>query len=388
METSIKDSNGRRIISLAGRFDAAGAQNAADALEQALAAGVRFVELDMGGVNYLSSAGIRILLTYYKKLTQLKGVLDLTNVQERVSHILEINGLYDLLDPAHASQKSSGSSAQHSLSFDGWSLECFELEAGASLVSRFIGRPCSGELRSVEHSVGNEDSSHVIAFPPTSFSIGAGALGYDAAECAGCSGVFLAAGGFAAFKPAGSKNPPDFVAYAEAYIPELHALGAAAFDGVFSHLVSFDSTGQSPGLTELAQAVRTFAPTSCGMPGVNLLGVVIAAECEVPEINGPAPRIVLAAGVLGEANAETSVLPWLTLWDAKTNLAGHLHAAFFPYQPLRLGHVKLKDALSSLFDSGLLDLVHLDPPAQTGFTGNLKMLRGLIWFSPVRFAER
>ena len=63
----------RLVIRVSGRFDAAGAKLVGDALEQALKTGRHAVELDMGEVDYLSSAGMRILIIYHRKFSQLRG---------------------------------------------------------------------------------------------------------------------------------------------------------------------------------------------------------------------------------------------------------------------------------------------------------------------------
>ena len=51
---------------LAGRLDSAGANHLDAELAAVVRGGGRDLRLDLAGVSFLSSAGIRILLTYYR----------------------------------------------------------------------------------------------------------------------------------------------------------------------------------------------------------------------------------------------------------------------------------------------------------------------------------
>ena len=48
-------------------------------------------------LDYISSAGLRVLLTVHKKM---KGCVKLTNVQELVMEVLELTGFVDILEIA------------------------------------------------------------------------------------------------------------------------------------------------------------------------------------------------------------------------------------------------------------------------------------------------
>lgn len=55
------------------------------------------VTLDMGGVSYISSAGIRALRDLYMTLYNKKGTLSMVNVGDVVMNVLEMTGLKGLL---------------------------------------------------------------------------------------------------------------------------------------------------------------------------------------------------------------------------------------------------------------------------------------------------
>lgn len=56
------------------------------------------VTLDMAGVNYISSAGIRALRDLYALLYNKKGTLRMVNVTDVVMDVLEMTGLKGLLN--------------------------------------------------------------------------------------------------------------------------------------------------------------------------------------------------------------------------------------------------------------------------------------------------
>jgi anti-anti-sigma factor len=302
-------------ISLTGRFDIKGAATVSEAVEKALSQGQRFVELDMSGVDYLSSAGIRALLVHHRNIGHLKGAFYLTGVQERVMRILEMAGLYDLLlaDPLTAHDEHPAAST---IDLSGWKVQDFILD-NAVLVPKFIGEPC--------HKVAQDKAQlacEVVAFPASTLSVGIGALGYEDAHCRDRFGLYIAAGGIAAYKPFAPDLSADYVAYAEAYVPSLYAVSGLAMSGNFSHLISFECTKErSVGFPDVAETMLRIQ----GKPAV---GFVIAAEC--------GHRVLLACGVVGISD-KIEMRGWTSPLYDRATLFGHTHAASFPYQPLRLG---------------------------------------------------
>jgi anti-anti-sigma factor len=383
MQITTREREERFILGLNGRFDAQGANIVSDALENALRHGWRSIELDMSCVDYLSSAGLRVLLIYYKRLKELKGSLLLAEVQDRIKQVLEIAGLYDLLLSSRPGVYDPVPPSTRTVSFPGGSLEEYELEGNAVLTPRFIGSSCPEAFREIA-----SPRTEVLPFPPSSLSIGIGALGNDEVECRERFGVFMAAGGVAACKPASAEYAADYVVYAEAYIPDLYVPSGLSMTGGFSHLISFACRGPAAvGLRDLAQHMLLTLQTP-------LIGFLLAAECETAEGLRPAPSassskapppslIILACGVMGTCK-EKEMSNWLAPWYPGTDLSGHVHAVFFPYQPLRLGFVRLKETVARLFEQELLDLIHVEPHCD-GATGQepIRLQRGVAWFSRI-----
>lgn len=85
------------VISLAGSFDAVTAGQAECTIGTQLDTGQQPVVLDLSRVDFMSSSGIRVLLTLLKKSQKLGGGFCLAAPQPGVQRTLEIAGLVRVL---------------------------------------------------------------------------------------------------------------------------------------------------------------------------------------------------------------------------------------------------------------------------------------------------
>ena len=81
-------------ITLDGRLDTLTAPEFEDSLKSKLS-GVKSVVIDCEKLVYISSAGLRVLLSLNKKF---KNSLTLVKVQELVMEVLEVTGFTDILN--------------------------------------------------------------------------------------------------------------------------------------------------------------------------------------------------------------------------------------------------------------------------------------------------
>ena len=79
MEITQHPRDGLLELQLKGRLDANWSDRVGAAIETAIRAGQHQIDLDLSQVDYVSSAGIRVLLKYYKQLKAARGVLDHLN---------------------------------------------------------------------------------------------------------------------------------------------------------------------------------------------------------------------------------------------------------------------------------------------------------------------
>ncbi len=91
-----KTQNGTSLtISLEGRLDT----TTAPELEQALKGGMdaaNTLTLDFSKLDYISSAGLRVLLSAHKVMSK-KGGMKVTNVNEMVMEVFDVTGFADIL---------------------------------------------------------------------------------------------------------------------------------------------------------------------------------------------------------------------------------------------------------------------------------------------------
>lgn len=85
------------VVSVEGSLDAHTAPEFGAALTEQIQAGNRYLVADLGGVNYTSSAGLRVLLTAMKGTRELEGDLRLAAVQEDVNKVLRLAGFTSIV---------------------------------------------------------------------------------------------------------------------------------------------------------------------------------------------------------------------------------------------------------------------------------------------------
>ena len=100
MEIATRTHEGRTVVELVGRLDATTAadleKHCADLVEQ----GVGKIALDLTRVDYLSSAGLRSILTVAKRLKGLGGGLAVGGTRGMVKEVFAISGLGALMPVA------------------------------------------------------------------------------------------------------------------------------------------------------------------------------------------------------------------------------------------------------------------------------------------------
>jgi anti-anti-sigma factor len=93
MEMSAHEAGGWTTFTVTGRLDASSAATAEAALSSAVAGGALRLVLDLAGLDYISSAGLRVLLATAKKVARQDGALVLCQLQSGVREVLAISGL-------------------------------------------------------------------------------------------------------------------------------------------------------------------------------------------------------------------------------------------------------------------------------------------------------
>ena len=86
------------ILRMRGRLDAVSSPSAEKKVFDSINAGQEKLLLDLSGISYLSSAGMRMLLSTTKKLKSLSGRLVVCNVTSNVMDVLKMSGFDHVLE--------------------------------------------------------------------------------------------------------------------------------------------------------------------------------------------------------------------------------------------------------------------------------------------------
>lgn len=98
METGVESRGDVVVVRVKGRLDAASAPQLEKKITSLVDAGHFQVVLDCAGVDYLSSAGMRLMLSVSKKLKHLEGRMVICSVAEGVMEVVKMAGFHQILD--------------------------------------------------------------------------------------------------------------------------------------------------------------------------------------------------------------------------------------------------------------------------------------------------
>lgn len=91
------DKDGTKVdIAVEGRIDTTTAPQLEEAILAELA-GATEVNIDFKNLEYISSAGLRLLLMLQKKMNAANGTFKIMNVNDFVMEVLEMTGFKDIL---------------------------------------------------------------------------------------------------------------------------------------------------------------------------------------------------------------------------------------------------------------------------------------------------
>jgi anti-anti-sigma factor len=405
------------VLRLAGRLDANWCQTVQDAITAAIRAGDHRLRLDLAAVPYISSAGLRVLLTAYKQLRAIKGEFSLGPVSPEARTVLDLAGLAMLLAPAGVTvpapamtpasstpDATDAPPATHSSARATYELHTL---SSASTTTGPISLQALGDPAGPATAVSIPPLQKPFSFGPACFALGLGALGPAPREASARLGEFLAIAGAAVFQPTDGSARPDFALCQAGFIPQGHLPVGLRGDGAFPRLARFSVAHDASAvpLTELAAtalelsgaeavALVLYAETA-GLVGATLRKPLDAAPPDrfaFPQVRdwlsftterAHRDTTSLVVGVVARPGHKLS--PWLRPLAKDVPLRAHFHAAAFPYRPIRKGRLELPATIADLFENSTPQaLLHLlaDNRDIHGI-GESEFHRGALWFAPV-----
>ena len=90
--------NGTLVIRAEHRLDLASAQIFHDELDTAIEDSERAVVIDMSGLTYISSAGLRVIIQMLRRLQQQDARLVLCSLSNEVQAVFDTSGIAQLVD--------------------------------------------------------------------------------------------------------------------------------------------------------------------------------------------------------------------------------------------------------------------------------------------------
>ncbi|MDX1384623.1 MAG: STAS domain-containing protein, partial [Thermoanaerobaculia bacterium] len=212
MEITRRSSPDGLELVLEGRLDAYWAEHLTSTLDEAIRDGAVQLSLDLAGVRYLRSGGIRAILIAHRELERVGGALRLGRLSEAVRSMLEMAGLLDKL-ALQPVEPTPVAEPRRSIDVAGCRLDVWEAPRPSSLTARRIGEP-----ERLSSGYGREDC-HEVVFPAPGFGLGLGALGSGFDDCRDRFGELVAIAGAQAHQPTDGTNKPDFLVTSSARTP-------------------------------------------------------------------------------------------------------------------------------------------------------------------------
>ena len=108
MEISITESGDVRILSFQGNLDTNTSPQAENEINSLIEAGAQKLLVNFEKLDYISSAGLRILLATAKKLKASQGVLQICCLNETVQEVFDISGFATILNVSATEEEALG----------------------------------------------------------------------------------------------------------------------------------------------------------------------------------------------------------------------------------------------------------------------------------------
>lgn len=109
MEVTLKDINEVSVLLFEGNLDTNTAPQAQEQIDQVIDGGSAKVLINFESLNYISSAGLRVLLTTAKKLKAASGDLKICCLNETVREVFDISGFSTILTVVSSEDDALGS---------------------------------------------------------------------------------------------------------------------------------------------------------------------------------------------------------------------------------------------------------------------------------------
>ena len=98
MEAQFEQNGSNLSIKVTGRLDTIASRDFMTQVEEHLDKGISDVVIDCSELEYISSSGLRVLMTIYKRTAPIGGSLTLRQLTPQVGEVLNITGMASLFN--------------------------------------------------------------------------------------------------------------------------------------------------------------------------------------------------------------------------------------------------------------------------------------------------
>jgi anti-anti-sigma factor len=384
------------ILRVKGKLDAYWADALSNELETTVRTGATEISLDLAGVSFISSAGLRVLLLYLKQMRAINGILRIVDPSEKVRDIFDLSGLTELLlqtaddesirrdDPMEPLPDGSGS---------------------------FCLYPLGTESRGlVEYHAPPDDPAAeyvTLKLPAERFGFGIGAFGDVDSGVELQFGEFLSAGGITICLPTDERNHPDYMIEDGVFVPSISIYSGMIADARFTTELRFEASEHLRGMrfSSLAQLAITHAEGDAAVLLIAETASLIGCSLRLsPVPNGfswTVPELREQFAFTTEPSFPKSVVvlcavvsahpaPYLRRLAPDADVYGHAHAAVFPYRPMPSGKVDPNAYIRALVDEehvqSVLHLMYDNRNALRSMES--EFIRGAMFLHPLQDLEQ
>ena len=260
MEITASRTGVQLVLSLTGRMDGTGAQQVTDAIQQNLTDHDTALIFDLGGVDYLSSAGLRVFQESTRRMKERNGRIAVCRLQEFVRKLFTSGGFFRILADFPTIESALAGTAAAAIpparevriAGPGWALSAQHLTGTPGPLT------ITGNLKSLHAGTiapGDVKEAHV---PPGGFFSGIGAMAKTKEAASPLLGEMVQAGGMVYWIPTDGHSNPDFFTAQDLASSGIKTftLFSASFTGPFTDLLRITSEKpEGMTLSELYAAV-------------------------------------------------------------------------------------------------------------------------------------
>jgi len=342
MEITASRTGEQLVLSLNGRMDGTGAQQVTAAIQQNLTDHDTALIFDLGGVDYLSSAGLRTFQESARRMKERNGRIAVCRLQDFVRKLLESGGFLRILSDypsveaalagtAHAASPLAG---EVKIAGPGWTVSAQPLTGAPGAIT------ITGNLKNLHAGKISSADVKEVQVSSNGFCTGIGALAKTRETASPLLGEMVQAGGTVYWIPTDGNSNPDFFAAQDLASSGMRTftLFSASFNDPFADLLRI--TSEKPeGMTipEVYAAIFRYLkeryPAFSGACGVCLkatIGGLCSSDLRYPILAAAADRaakgpVPMPLGrTVTEYPLEGTVIDKVSVVDVKPRYSGNI----------------------------------------------------------------